>query len=71
MKDSIGNLLPEGVGLNAGAKLGERLRALTVNSFLLAVEVALINGKTVIYDATLKEAAITDQDGQTYFASHH
>jgi hypothetical protein len=68
--DSIGNALPKDVWLSSNATRDEIGRALTVNSFNLAVAVAMRQGKTVVYDSGTKQATIQRADGFVFFVEH-
>lgn len=69
-KDSLGNPLPADVFLPLNSTPDQISQALSVNTFNLAVSVAIENGKTVIYDAEAKQATISDANGMTSFISH-
>jgi len=49
-KDSIGNDLPSPVYCGAGVPAWQVGVALSVNTFLLTVDMAMRRGRTVIYD---------------------
>ena len=68
--DSVGNLLPEGIRLNAGVTADELSKALTVNTFNLAAAVAMSKGHEVVYDARTKTATIEYADGSIGEISH-
>ena len=61
------NELPKSKCGNNINELGE---ALATNTFLLACEIALEKGETVIYDKNSKSATITDENGFSTFVSH-
>jgi hypothetical protein len=71
MKDSNGNELPKNIWLPSDATQEMIGKALTVNSFLLAVKVNIKKGKKVAYDQESKSATITDEQGRTMFISHN
>lgn len=69
-KDSMGNELPSPVKCGAGVPAWQVGVALSVNTFLLAVDMAMKNGKTVIYDRNTNTAAITAASGMISTVSH-
>lgn len=60
MKDSIGNELPKEIFLTGRDRPDQALKALTVNTFILAARVAMSKGHTVIYNQETKTATIDD-----------
>ena len=68
--DSLGNRLPEVVYLMKDSDIETSLRALSINTFLLAVNTAISNGKIVTYDAALKSATISDNNIGSTIVSH-
>jgi hypothetical protein len=68
--DSYGTPLPREVLLYSGASLKEIGRALSTNTFLLAVSVSRMNGDTVIYNPSSKSAVIIEPDGDILSISH-
>lgn len=59
-KDSYGTLLPKSVFLNSNSSAEELGKALTVNTFLLAVELGMQKGNLVRYVPEEKTAYITE-----------
>jgi len=69
-KDSIGNDLPSPVYCGAGVPAWQVGVALSVNTFLLTVDMAMRRGRTVIYDRNTNTAAITAANGMISTVSH-
>ena len=70
MKDSIGNELPKHYMLCSGATAQETGYALTINTFLLAAELAMEKGHIVIYSAERKQATVHAASGMASIISH-
>lgn len=68
-KDSYGNLLPKSVYLASGSSVEELGKALTINTFLAAVELSMQKGNLVRYAVEEKTAYIT-RDGFTSTVFH-
>lgn len=71
MKDSNGNDLPKMIWLKQNAGTNDVIKALAVNSFVMAAELALMRGHTVTYDKNSKKAKIERADGSFSEISHH
>lgn len=69
-KDTLGNPLPARVMLPANATQTEFHAAMSVNSFNLAVEIAMKQGKMVYYDDRAKKADIVNAIGIITEISH-
>ena len=70
MKDSFGNKLPNSGWLYSNDNGGGLGKALAINTFLLAVQVAMDKGNLVRYDKERKVATITDEKGFISTVSH-
>ena len=68
--DSFGTPLPRSVGTSKDDEYEELIRALVVNSFILACRVSLSVGDTVAYDPETKTATITDKNGFVDVVNH-
>jgi hypothetical protein len=68
--DSLGTPLPKTVWLMGNSSIEESMKALAINSFLLAARTAKIKNKTIIYSRETKTAQITDKDGLISTISH-
>lgn len=70
MQDSMGNPIPS-APFKYGPMTEEEVdKAITINTFRLAVEVALSDGNTVVYDADAKMATVNDRNGSSRFYFH-
>ncbi len=59
-KDSMGNKLPIKILLYKSKKID---KAIKLNTFLLAIDIALDKNKKVIYDKKTKTATIIEENG--------
>ena len=60
---TVGDPLPNSVMLKKGAAQDEIFRALSINTFLLAVKTSEANGAMVVYNAARKTATIYHTNG--------